>query len=236
MTTRRHTGVGEQQAEALEDLRLDGILREEQADRQRARRKRQAHRGMVALATLDHDVVHPAAGRLVDLPGRLPFDDREIVVEPRDRPYGHAVGDEHHRNPGSLRREIQRDAVRIAVAGHDRQLKRTGGKEIPVAPIVGDQLHHPEGAEDPVAAAQNTSEASRAPAIGHDASGRAFRRRTPRTSAAIETSAPSTSRSGTIRFQARDLAAFVRPAGRDRLPRRAQPSQRRRSISGRSAR
>ena len=157
--------MGEEAAHAHHDTLFHGFLGEEQADLPAARRQRQAHGGKVALPALHNDMIHTAARIVIDAPRGFGFNDGQVIVEDRDRDNGHAVRDEHDRRAEPAGRQVQRDAVRVAVAGHHGEIEVPARKELAVPPVVREQLHDAQRPEHAVAAHQGSRQPDRAPAV-----------------------------------------------------------------------
>ena len=65
--------------------------------------------------SMNQDARHVAAFVHVSLPGGLAMNQRQFVGESRHGRDGHAVRDEHDGHAALSRRQIERDAVRVAV-------------------------------------------------------------------------------------------------------------------------
>jgi hypothetical protein len=146
-----HAHVRQERAQAADDAMLNGILRQEHADRQVLGRHWQPHQDVCRPTALDQRVIHPAAGLLVNAPRSLAFVDGHVVVQPGERTGGHAVSDEHDRNAEPSRHEVERDAAGIAVTRHDGELNGSSGQELRVSFVISEQLHDAQCAKHAVA-------------------------------------------------------------------------------------
>src|ERR1041384_909861 len=103
---------------------------------------------------LDDDLAESAPDTAIDIGGGLTLHDCNVVIELRDRLDGHPVCDQDHWNAEPARCHTQRDAVRIAVAGYDGELKSSGSKQFDVALIVEEELDETIGVERAVSKVQ----------------------------------------------------------------------------------
>ena len=121
--------------------------------------------------------------------------------------------DEGDRHADPMRHQVQRDAVRIAVARHDREPRMAARKELEVSPVVREELQHPECGKHAVAPAHAPGQPRCPPAVSND------RRRQPRKRRRHGHEPPPEDDLGPPAArqhppQLRDGAAFVRPPRR----------------------
>src|SRR5207248_4883444 len=100
------------------------------------RRLPYAHRHIVALSTLDHDASEPTVGTAIDICRRFALHDRQIVIEPGNRRYGHAMCDQNCWHAVTPCGQIQRDPVWVAVTRDDGHLKRVCRKQPDISLVV----------------------------------------------------------------------------------------------------
>ena len=206
--------MGEKAVHAHDDTLFHRILREEHADLPAARRQRQAHGGKVALPALHDDMIHTAPRIVIDAPRGFGFNDGQVVVEDRDRDNGHAVRDEHDRRAEPPGRQVQRDAVGVAVAGHHGEIEMPARKELAVPPVVREQLHDAQRPEHAVAAHQGSRQPDRAPAVCDRGAREPRERRGHRGEPPFEAQLGPLA-AGQHPAEIRDRAALVRPPGGD---------------------
>ena len=114
----RHARVCEQSLDEALQTFLVHVLAEEEPDAQTLREPRVRHRRVSLPPAVDEDAAHPTPLLLVRLPRRLTVNQRQFVGESRHGADGHPVRDEHDGHAAPARREVEGDAVRVAVARH----------------------------------------------------------------------------------------------------------------------
>jgi hypothetical protein len=97
---------------------------------------------------MDQDAIHLAALLKVRLPRGLAMDHRQVVAELSYGPYGHAVRDENDGQATLSRRQVERDAVRVAVAGHHRETEAPVLEDVEISRVVANQFDNAKHFEE----------------------------------------------------------------------------------------
>ena len=96
-------------------------------------------------------MVHPATFFFVYPSRKLAMDHCQIIRESRDRTYRHAMRDQNNGHATLSRSEIEREAMRITMAGHHREIKAAVLKDFAIARVVTGKLNNTQDLEELVA-------------------------------------------------------------------------------------
>src|SRR5262249_20654473 len=111
----RHPRVIEETLDQGSQAFLVHFFTEEYSDGQALGERSGWHRSVILSPAVDKDPIHSAPGLQVSLPGRLTMDQRQIVGEPGNGLHRHSMRDENDRHATLSGRQVECDAVRIAV-------------------------------------------------------------------------------------------------------------------------
>ena len=163
----RHARVIEETFDDGAQALLVHVLAEKYPDAQALGERPRRYRGVMLPPTVDEDSPETAALVKVSLTRGLAVNQRQVVGESRDGAHRHAVRDEDDGDAALARREVEGDAVGVAVARHHGEAEATAAEDFEVARVVGDQFGDAEHLEElvaPVQQARETEHASPVPA------------------------------------------------------------------------
>src|SRR5258708_38906417 len=86
-----------------------------------------------------------------------------MEVEPRERTSGHAVGAQNSGDATLSRRQVEGDAMGVAVAGHHGETEAAALKDVEIPRVVANQLDHAQRLEKLVPPMQQACDPKDAP-------------------------------------------------------------------------
>src|SRR5262249_42307741 len=108
------------------------------------------HWSIILPPTMDQDSIHPAARLQIGLPGGFAMDDRQVVRKPCDWSYGHTVCDENNGHATLSGRQVESDAMRVAVVLRHREAGAAIPEDAEIPRIEGNELNNAEHLEERV--------------------------------------------------------------------------------------
>jgi hypothetical protein len=104
------------------------------------------------------NAIHPAALFYVYLPGGFAMYDCQIVAKLRDWAYRHAMSEKYDRHSTLSSRQVERNAVWIAMARHHSQMETPSSKDVEISRVVTNQIDNTHDSEKFVSSMQQARE------------------------------------------------------------------------------